>query len=148
MALVPVTKKAKNDIARIHDGIDGLISSFFGDMESPFSSRNYWPALDIVDKDEAFIVKAEIPGCKTEDIDISIHGNTLTISGEKKQQEEKEGKGHYHVERSYGSFRRELSLPVDIETENIEATYKNGVLCLTLPKAKSAKPIKVKVNEK
>ena len=137
MALTPVTKKAKNDIARLHDGIDGLINSFFGDLENPFSSRNYWPALDIADKDEAFVVKAKIPGCKTEDIDISIHGNTLTISGEKKQQEEKEGKGYYHVERSYGSFRRELNLPVDIETKNVAATYKNGVLSLTLPKVPS-----------
>jgi len=91
------------------------------------------------------LVKAEVPGCKADDIDISVHGSTLTISGEKKQEEEKKEKGYYHVERPYGSFRRDLNLPADIDTDKIQAECKNGILSITLPKAETAKPVKVKV---
>ncbi len=91
-------------------------------------------------------MRAEVPGCKAEDIDISVYGNKLTISGEKKHDEEKKEKGYYHVESTYGSFRRELALPTDVDQENINAVCKDGVLSVSLPKAAKAKSIKVKVN--
>ncbi|MEJ2649915.1 MAG: Hsp20/alpha crystallin family protein, partial [Sedimentisphaerales bacterium] len=75
----------------------------------------------------------------------SVYGNTLTISGEKKLKDEKKEKGYYHVESSYGSFRRELTLPTDVESDKVDATYKDGVLSITLPKAAKAKAVKVKV---
>jgi HSP20 family protein len=86
-----------------------------------------------------------VPGCKAEDVDIAVHGNTLSITGEKKQEQEKKEKGYYHIERSYGSFRRELTLPADVETDKVEAVCKDGVLSIKLPKAEKAKAIKVKV---
>jgi HSP20 family protein len=91
------------------------------------------------------MIKVEVPGCKADDIDISVNGNTLTISGEKKQEEKKEGKGCYHVERSYGSFRRDLHLATEIDPGKIEASCTDGVLAIKLPKNEKAKPIKVKV---
>jgi HSP20 family protein len=86
-----------------------------------------------------------VPGCKADDINISVHDNVLTISGEKKLSEEKKEKGYYHVESSYGSFKRVLTLPTDVDQSKIDATCKNGVLSLTLPKAEKAKTIKVKI---
>lgn len=104
-----------------------------------------FPALDIAENDNEFVVKAEIPGCKPEDVDISVHGNILTIKGEKKQEEEKKEKGFYHIERSYGSFRRDLNLVSEIDAGKIDATCKDGIRTPKLPKSPKAKPTKVKV---
>jgi len=134
-----------------------LFDSFFRGLDRPFFGYKTWPAIDIAETENEFVVKAEVAGCKADDIDISVHGSTLTISGEKKQEEEKKSagpwaqgrltaeKGYYHVERSYGGFRRDLNLPADIDTDKIEAECKNGILSITLPKAETAKPVKVKV---
>jgi HSP20 family protein len=134
MTLLPVRKKSEDDLARLHHDMDDLFSSFFGDWPT-LSRRTVWPAIDIADSENEIIVKAKVPGCKAEDIDISIHGNTMTISGEKKAEEEKKAKGYYHLERSYGSFRRELSLPDGVDPDKVEASCKNGVLTVTLPQS-------------
>jgi HSP20 family protein len=146
MALLPVHKRSGSDLARLHRDMDDLFGSFFGDWPV-LSERNVWPAIDIADSENEITVKAEVPGCKAEDIDISVHGSTLTISGEKKAEEEKKEKGYYHLERSYGSFRRELGLPNDVDPSKVEASCKNGVLTITLPKSEKAKAVKVKVKE-
>ena len=99
----------------------------------------------MAEDENSIFVRAEIPGCNAEDIDISVYGNTLTISGEKKFSDEKKEKGYYHIESSYGSFRRELTLTTDVDPDKIDATCKNGVLSINLPKAAQAKAIKVKV---
>jgi len=145
MALVPIRKRVRSDLARLHDEMDDLINSFFGDWDRPFFGRGRCPAIDIADNEDAVVVKAEVPGCKADDIDISVHGNMLTIAGEKKQAEEKKEKGYYHIERSYGSFRRDLNLPADVDPTKVEAVCKDGILTITLPKVEKAKAIKVKV---
>ncbi|MCJ7617751.1 MAG: Hsp20/alpha crystallin family protein [Desulfobacterales bacterium] len=149
MALVPVRKRerGKGELTRLHDEMDDLFRSFFEPWETPGLGHRHWPAIDIGETDDAFMVKAEVPGCKADDIDISVHGNMLTISGEKKQEEEKKEKGYYHMERSYGSFRRDMNLASEVDPAKIEATCKDGVLSLKLPKTEKAKPIKVKVKE-
>ena len=149
MALVPVhrTDRSRSSLARLHDEMDDLIGSFFGDWDMSFWPRRRWPAIDIADNENEVVVKAEVPGCRADDIDISVHGNTLTISGEKKQTEEKKGKGYYHIESSYGSFRRDLNLPTDIDAGKVKASCKDGVLTVTVPKAEKAKAVKIKVKE-
>ena len=127
--------------------MDDLFDSFFGGYELPFYSRCNFPAIDIAENEDSVTVNAEVPGCKAEDIDISVHGNTLTISGEKKQETKNQENGCFHVERSYGSFRRDFNLPSDIETTRIEAACKDGILSVTLPKAEKAKPVKIKVKD-
>lgn len=147
MALVPIRKRHsdRSALGRLHEEMDDLFDSFFRGLDRPFFGYKTWPAIDIAETEHEFVVKAEVPGCKADDIDISVHGSTLTISGEKKQEEEKKEKGYYHVERSYGGFRRDLNLPADIDMDKIEAECKNGILSITLPKAETAKPVKVKV---
>jgi HSP20 family protein len=144
MTLVNVQKKDRGDLARLHRDMDDLFSAFLGDWPV-LSQRSVWPAIDIADDENEIVVKAEVPGCKAEDIDISVHGNTLTICGEKKAEEEKKEKGYYHLERSYGSFRREIGLPDDVAQDKVEASCKNGVLTITLPKSEKTKAVKVKV---
>ena len=145
MALVPFNKRNRNGLARLHSEMDDLFDSFFKGLDRPFAGYKAWPAIDIAEEDNAILVKAEVPGCKADDIDISVYGNTLTINGEKKHEEEKKEKGYYHVESSYGSFRREIALPTDVDSSKIDAVCKDGVLSITLPKAETAKAVKVKV---
>lgn len=114
MALVPFDKRNRNGLARLHTEMDDLFDSFFRGLDRPFAGYKAWPAIDVAEEDEAILIRAEVPGCKADDIDISVHGNTLTISGEKKLQEEKKEKGYYHMESTYGSFRRELNLPAEV----------------------------------
>jgi HSP20 family protein len=146
MTLLPIHKKGGGDLARLHRDMDDLFGAFFGDWPV-FAEHKVWPAVDIAEDENAITVKAEVPGCKAEDIDISVHGNTLTISGEKKTEEEKKEKGYYHLERSYGSFRREFTLPANADPNRVEASCKNGVLTVTLPKSEKEKAVKVKVKE-
>jgi HSP20 family protein len=145
MSALPVRKRERSTLARLHEEMDDLFRGFFQDWELPVWGRGRWPVVDIAETENEFVVKAEVPGCKAEDIDISVHGNMLTISGEKKAEEEKKEKGYYHVERSYGSFRRELTLGSEVDTAKIEATCKDGVLTMTLPKSEKAKAFKVKI---
>ena len=149
MALLPVKRKegGRGSLSRLHDEMDDLFRGFFSDSDWPVWSGSRWPAIDIAEKDNEFVVKAEVPGCKADDIDISVHGNMLTISGEKKQEKEEKEKGYFHVERSYGSFRRDMNLGSEIDSSKINAACKDGVLTLTVPKTEKSKAVKIKVKE-
>jgi len=146
MALLPVRRRERGELSRLHDEMDNLIGGFFGDWDWPVWGHRRWPALDIAENDNEFVVKAEVPGCRADDIDISVQNGTLVISGQKKEEEKKEGKGFYHVERSFGSFRREVNLATEVDPKKIDAVCENGVLTLRLPKSEKAKPMKIKVN--
>ncbi|MBN2272255.1 MAG: Hsp20/alpha crystallin family protein [Sedimentisphaerales bacterium] len=145
MTLVPIHRTRNNGLVTLHHEMDDLFDSFFRGLDKPFAGYKAWPAIDVAEEDNAIVVRAEVPGCKAEDIDISVFNNKLTISGEKKLAEEKKEKGYYHVESSYGSFRRELTLPTDVDPKKIEAVCKDGVLSITLPKAVESKAVKVKI---
>ena len=145
MALALFDKRSGNGLSRLHSEMDDLFDSFFRGLDRPFASYKAWPAIDVAEEGDSIVVRAEIPGCKAEDVEISVYGNTLTISGEKKLSEEKKEKGYYHVESAYGSFRRELTLPAEVDPEKVSAVCKDGVLSITLPKAVTAKAVKIKV---
>ena len=145
MALVPFRRENRNSLANLHSEMDDLFDTFFRGLDRPFVGYKAWPAIDIAEEEGAILVRAEVPGCKADDVDISVYGNMLTISGEKKLEEEKKEKGYYRMESSYGKFRRELTLPTDVDQEKIEAVCKDGVLSIKLPKAEKAKAVKVKV---
>lgn len=147
MAIVPWTRRGRNELGTLRSQVDDLFDSFFRGMDRPFSflSERTWPAIDVAEKDDAILVRAEVPGCKPEDIEISVYGNTLTLSGEKKESQEANGDGYYHLESTSGSFRREIPLPAEVDQDKIEAVVKDGILSVTLPKAEKSKAVKVKV---
>jgi HSP20 family protein len=145
MALIPWEKRHRGELARLHDEMDDLFRGFFGGWETPLAGHRFFPAVDVTENENDIVVKAEVPGCKADDIDISVHGNTLTVSGEKKAEHEKTEKGYYHLERSHGSFRRDLTLPTDVDPTKVDAACKEGVLTIILPKAERAKAVKVKI---
>ncbi len=98
------------------------------------------PRINVYEDTQNLFVDAEIPGLSKEEIKISLQDNTLTISGEKKFEDEKKEKTYYRVERRYGSFRRSFTLPVDVNDNNVQAKFENGVLRITLEKVVEQKP--------
>ncbi|MGD9682390.1 MAG: Hsp20/alpha crystallin family protein [Candidatus Obscuribacterales bacterium] len=102
------------------------------ELESDFHAR-----VDMKDNDGEIVVTVELPGVKLEDIDITVNTDYLRIEGEKKEEKEEKEKGQYRLERSYGSFIRQLPLPCEIEREKVEASFSDGVLRIVLPKSKS-----------
>jgi len=101
--------------------------------------------LDVSETENEFVVKASLPGIKPDDVHITVHGDTLTIRGESKVEEEKKGE-HWHLrERRSGVFQRSLSLSAPVDSDKAQAEFEHGVLTLTLPKAESAKPRQIKV---
>ena len=123
--------------------MDKLWNRFFGEKTfvEPFG-EGWAPSLDVSETKDNIVVKADIPGMEGKDIDISVSGGVLTIKGEKKQEKEE----NYHfTERSHGAFSRYIRLPQEVQADKIEASYKNGVLTITLPKSEEAKAKKVQV---
>ena len=106
------------------------------------------PALDVHDDKDNFVVTVELPGMKKEDIEISLHEGTLTVGGERKHQREDKEEGAFRSERYFGRFQRSVTLPARVDAGKVNATYKDGVLTIDLPKAEEAKPkhIEVRVN--
>lgn len=106
------------------------------------------PLVDITEDDKEYLIKAELPEVKKEDVKLSIHDNVLSISGERKYEKEEKGKKYHRVERAYGSFMRSFTLPDDADSAKISAEYKDGLLKVHLPKSEKAKPkaIEVKVS--
>lgn len=113
---------------------------------SLFSEENWYPSVDISEGNKEVIVKAEIPGVDRKDIDISLDGRLLTIKGEKKHEKEESGEQYHRLESSFGYYQRTIELPAAVDSSDVDATYKNGILKLKLKKMKenATKMIKVK----
>jgi HSP20 family protein len=103
------------------------------------------PSMDIFEEDGNVVVKAELPGMKKEDIEVTVTDHTMRISGEKKREEKVEKKDYYWEECSYGSFSRSIQLPSEVQTEKVEAKFKDGILEVKIPKTEEAKSKEKKV---
>lgn len=130
-----------------HDAFDDLFNRFFGDFAGE-TAGGWVPALDVAEGEDAVTVKAELPGVQPDDIDLTVEGNSLILSGEKKETREENEGAYHHVERRYGRFRRTVPLPAGVDAEKIEATHHDGVLTITLPKSEAAKPRRISVKGK
>jgi len=114
-------------------------------VNEPRANRPWSPAVDIYETENELVLKADLPDVDLKDIDVRVENQTLTISGERKFEQEHSGKGYHRIERSYGKFDRSFAVPNTFDTEHIAAAFKNGVLSVTLPKKEAAKPRQVKV---
>jgi len=130
----------------IRNEIDNLLHEFFGGPihTGPIAGEWMHPA-DITETEDRVVVKAELPGIEEKNIDLSINGNLLTIRGEKKRLKKEKNGDHYLGDRYYGSFYRTFQLPADIVQEKAEATFKNGVLRISIPKAAGSKTTKIEL---
>ncbi|MDB6121827.1 MAG: Heat shock protein Hsp20 [Pedosphaera sp.] len=131
----------------LRDELDRLFESPFSELARGSQLLSVWnPALDVYEDKDNVVVTAELPGMKKEDIDVSLHDGSLSISGERKREEKFEGAETYREERFVGRFQRTISLPSAVDGAKVKAQYKDGILTITLPKAEEAKPKQIEVN--
>ncbi len=138
------------DLVSLREAMDNLFEESFVPSRRGLSTMvsTGGLAVDMYETDEAVIVKSAVPGLDAEDLDINVTGDTLTIKGESKEEEEIEEENYFCRERCYGAFSRSLSVPVPIVADEAEAEIKDGVLTLTLPKAEEVKPKAIEVKSK
>ena len=129
----------RKEMDRLWDRLGGETPLFrtFGEAWSPL--------IDVSETKDSLVVKAELPGMETKDVNVSISGDLLTIKGEKKQEEEEKDEHHHCIERFSGSFQRSFRLPVNVQTDKAEADFKKGVLKITFPKTEEAKKKEIEI---
>ena len=113
-------------------------------MSEPRASRPWSPAVDILETEDALTLKADLPDVKSEEIDVRVENGTLTLKGTRKFEKDEAVKGYHRIERSYGDFVRSFAVPSSVETDKVDAQYKNGVLTITLPKRKHPNRVRSK----
>ncbi len=136
------------DLASMQDRINRIFGeAYLRNNDDDVLNRGDWrPPVDIYENDRHEIVlRAELPGLKREDLDIRVENNTLTLRGERKRDAEVKQESYHRVERVYGGFTRSFSLPTTINTEQVTATFTDGVLTITLPMREEAKPRQIQV---
>jgi len=117
-----------------------------GGSEESLTTTNFAPPVDVYEDEHSITLKIEVPGIDEKDIDVRIENNTLTVHGERKFEKEEKEENFRRVERQYGSFTRQFTLPNTVDPEQVNATYDKGVLKITLAKKAEAKPKQIKVN--
>lgn len=128
--------------------VDQVFSDFGGQMgrsSEDVSDRVWSPAVDISETGDALLLRAELPGLKREDVEITLENNTLTIRGERKFEKSAEDENFLRVESSYGSFARSFTLPGNVQTDKTKAHFQDGVLEIRLPKMDEAKPRRIEI---
>lgn len=136
-------------------GMQREINRLFDDMfrggmqADDTNGLSFWnPAVDIAEQENEYVVNVELPGMNKDDVKITLESNVLTIRGEKKQEKESKQGNYHRAERAYGSFQRSFTLPTTVKSDRIDATYKDGILTITLPKVEEAKPKQIEVKVK
>jgi len=137
MASLPA-RQSKNPFSLFRTMMDDFLNEPFTTGDLGFGER-FYPRIDITEDKERYLVRADLPGLDKNDIKVSIEGDTLVISGERKFERKVEEGAYSHMERSYGSFQRSLTLPQNVDKDKIDASYKNGVLELSILKTGETK---------
>jgi HSP20 family protein len=138
----------RGDLQSFQDEMNRMFNQFFQGgtgEEAGWGVRTWAPPVDIYETDDAVILKAELPGVSKDDVSIEIHQNTLILRGQRKHEAEVKEEHYHRVERAYGTFQRSFMLPTLVDQEHVQATYKDGVLELRLPKSEAAKPKRIAI---
>ena len=129
------------EMTQVQNQFNRLVDQVWGRQD-----RESWlPAVDVYDRQDAVVLKAELAGMDPDDIQIEVEDNVLTLKGERKFEEKVDDERYYRVERRYGSFQRSLALPQGVKPEDISAGYEDGILTVTVPKAEEEKPKRIEV---
>jgi HSP20 family protein len=123
--------------------IDRVFDAFFGQTDQ---ARRWMPPVDLVEAEDHFVLKADLPGLGEGDVNIEVQDGTLTISGERSAEHEQREKGWYRIERPFGRFSRSLSLPDGVDPDRIQASFSHGVLEIRIPKPEERKPRRISIS--
>ena len=137
------------NLASFQHEMNRVFNDFFrgGNSEEAGSGLGAWtPPVDIYETDDALVIKAELPGVAKDDVSVDVHQNTLTLRGQRKHEADVKQDKYHRVERAYGTFQRSFVLPTVVDQEKVQATFKDGVLELHLPKSEAAKPKRIAIN--
>lgn len=137
-----VKRRQESPLMRLRDQINQMFEPEWG-LGDFMGGWN--PAVDVMEDQDKLTVKAEMPGFKREDMNVSVHENNLILSGERKCEDEQNENGYYRSERFYGKFHRAVPLPFSVDASKVEARYRDGVLTVTLPKSEQAKAKQIEV---
>jgi len=134
-------------LSSLRDELDRLFESPWAELSRTSQLLSGWtPALDVHEDKDNFVVHAELPGMKREEIEVSLHDGMLSISGERKSDTKYEEAEVCRTERFFGKFQRTVTLPAPVAADRVKAQYKDGILTITLPKTEAAKPKQIEVN--
>jgi HSP20 family protein len=123
-----------------------LFDTLFGaDQGEELATRTWTPPVDVRETDDAYLVTAELPGMSAQDIQITLENNILRLSGERKFERDEKKENFHRIERAYGSFTRSFGLPSQVDADRVQASFKDGVLTITVPKAEQARPRKIEI---
>ena len=137
------------ELQSIQQEMNRLFGTFF---DSPAGAgdggalRRWIPAMDLIEEDDRYVLRADLPGVREDEVHVELEDNVLTISGERKSEHEERKEGYYRVERASGAFSRSLTLPEGIDPESIQARFEKGVLEVRVPKPEERKPRRVEIN--
>ena len=135
----------RDSFSLLRKEMEELISNFWGSNPTNWLDGNLSPAVDVSEQENAFLMKVDIPGMEAKDLNVQVHGNTVTVSGQRQEEKETKDKTYYRMERRQGSFSRTINMPCNINEGEVAAEYVNGVLSLTLPKTEASKPKKIAI---
>ncbi|MBI2027854.1 MAG: Hsp20/alpha crystallin family protein [Deltaproteobacteria bacterium] len=131
-------KGAASTVPSLFESFDRLFDGFVWPTQN--RTEGFWsPAIDVKETDKEFVVEADLPGLEEKDVRVELNENSLTVSGERKQEKEEKTEHYYRSERSFGKFTRSMALNTEIKENEVKATFKNGTLRIVLPKAKVSK---------
>jgi HSP20 family protein len=135
------------ELSSLQNRVNSLFQDYGrGSQDELTTSGSFIPAVDVYEDEHKVVLKLEVPGVKQEDLDVQVENTTLTVRGQRSFEKEEKEENFQRIERRYGSFSRSFTLPNTIDTENVNASYDNGVLKLELAKREEAKPKQIKVN--
>lgn len=140
-----VSSLVRDPLGIFRDEMNDLVSRMWSGTQDGWLSGTFAPSVDVTELDNAIEVRMDIPGMESKDIDVQVHGNLVTVSGERKEEKEEKGKTFHRVERRTGKFARSFTLPCSINEDEVAAEYLKGVLSLKLPKCETDKCRKVAV---
>jgi len=143
--MLPALRSQVGELDRMRREMDRLWESITRDNYPSTFDYDWVPSLDLSDRGDSLVAELEVPGMDPKDINISVTGDVLTISGEKKREKEEKEHDYHLVERSYGKFSRSVRLPSTVNPDRVEASYKDGILSISLDKAEQAKTKRIEV---
>ena len=136
------------ELSSLQTEMNRLFNTAFGDVPNGGTggaARRWMPPMDLLETDEHFVLRADLPGMTESDVNIELEDNVLTVSGERKAEHEDKREGFYRMERAFGSFSRSLTLPKGVDPEAVNASFDQGVLEVRIPKPEQALPTKVEI---